>query len=120
MVYIFNKNFKDTQKIRIALQNIYGIGSALSHQICDQLGFSQQMRVHELTSFQIDQLIRVVHQYYFTGSELKRVVLQDIKRLTDIGCYKGFRHALSLPVRGQRTKTNARSSRKSLRNQELG
>ena len=113
MVYILNKNLKDAQKIRMALQNIYGIGSSLSHQICDQLGFSQQTCVHHLTSFQIDQLIRVVHQYYFTGSELRRIILQDIKRLTDIGCYKGFRHALSLPVRGQRTKTNARSARKS-------
>jgi small subunit ribosomal protein S13 len=112
MVYILNKNFKDSQKIRIALQDIYGIGKFLSNQICDQLGFSDSTRVENLTFFQKDQLIRIINQYYFTGSELRRIFGQDIKRLTDIGCYRGFRHAIFLPVRGQRTKTNARSRRK--------
>ena len=111
MVYIFNKNLKDSQKIRIALQDIYGIGKFLSSQICDQLGFSESTRVQNLTSFQKDQLVRVINQYYFTGSELRRIIVQDTKRLVDIGCYRGFRHALSLPVRGQRTKTNARTRR---------
>jgi small subunit ribosomal protein S13 len=112
MIYILNSNFKESQKIRISLQNIFGIGSFLSNQICDQLGFSQQLYVKHLSSSQIDQLIRVVNQYYFTGSELKRIIDQDIKRLTQIGCYRGFRHTLFLPVRGQRTKTNSRSIRK--------
>ena len=112
MVYILNKNLKDSQKIRTALQNIYGIGKFLSNQICDQLGFSESTRVDNLTSFQKDQLIRIINQYYFTGSELRRMIMLDVKRLTDIGSYRGFRHALFLPVRGQRTKTNARSSRK--------
>ena len=112
MIYILNNNFKDSHKIRIALQSIFGIGSFLSNQICDQLGLSQQFRVNNLTSSQIDQLIRVVNQYYFTGSELKRIIGQDIKRLTQIGSYRGFRHILCLPVRGQRTKTNSRSVRK--------
>jgi small subunit ribosomal protein S13 len=111
MVYILNKNLKDSQKIRIALQDIYGIGQFLSNQICDQLGFSESTRVDNLTSFQKDQLVRIINQYYFTGSELRRIILQDTKRLIDIGCYRGFRHALYLPVRGQRTKTNARSRR---------
>lgn len=114
MIYILNKNLKDSQKVRISLQSVYGIGPFLSNQICDQLGLSQQNRIQDLTSFQIDQLIRVVNQYYFTGSELRRIIVQDIKRLTDIGSYKGFRHARALPVRGQRTKTNARSARKIL------
>ena len=112
MIYILNNNLKDSQKIRSALQNIFGIGSFLSNQICDQLGLSQRSRVQNLTSLQIDQLIRIVNQYYYTGSELKRIISQDIKALTQIGCYRGFRHALSLPVRGQRTKTNSRSTRK--------
>ena len=111
MIYILNNNFKDSHKIRMALQGIFGIGSFLSNQICDQLGFSQQLKVQHLTSLQIDQLIRIVNQYYFTGSELKRIIGQDIKRLTQIGCYRGFRHILFLPVRGQRTKTNSRSVR---------
>ena len=112
MVYILNKNLKDSQKIRIALQDIYGIGKFLSHQICDQLGFSEFTRVENLTSFQKDQLVRIIHQYYFTGSELRRIIQQDILRFINIGSYKGFRHASNLPSRGQRTKTNARSRRK--------
>jgi small subunit ribosomal protein S13 len=112
MVYILNKNFKDSQKIRTALQDVYGIGKFYSNQICDQLGFSDSTRVENLTFFQKDQLIRIINQYYITGSELRRFFGQDIKRLTDIGSYRGFRHAICLPVRGQRTKTNARSRRK--------
>jgi len=112
MIYILNNNFKESQKIRLALQNIYGIGTFLSNQICDQLGFSKRTRVHHLTILQIDQLVRIVSQYYFTSSELKRIVNHDIKRLIQIGCYRGFRHTLALPVRGQRTKTNSRSCRK--------
>jgi small subunit ribosomal protein S13 len=113
MVYILNKNLKDSQKIRIALQGIYGVGSFLSHQICDQLGFSQKALVKDLTSFQKDQLVRIFQNYYFSGSELQRMVDYDIKRLIHIGSYRGFRHAASLPVRGQRTKTNAQTRRRS-------
>lgn len=112
MIYILNNNFKDSDKVRIALQNIFGIGPFLSHQICDQLGLPQQLRVKNLTSLQVEQLIRIVNQYYYTGSELKRMINQDIKRLTQIGSYRGFRHILCLPVRGQRTKTNSRTVRK--------
>jgi len=116
MVYILNTNLKDSQKVRIALQDIYGIGKFLSNQICDQLGFSDSIQIKSLTSFQKDQLIRIINQYYFTGSELRRIALQDIKRLTNIASYRGFRHVMSLPVRGQRTKTNARTRKK--RNRE--
>ena len=111
MAYILNKNLKDSQKIRTALQNVYGLGFFLANQICDQMGLSQKTRVQNLTSSQIDQLVRIVEQYYFVGSDLKRLIIQDIQRLRNIGTYKGFRHALSLPCRGQRTKTNAKSAR---------
>ena len=111
MIYLLNNNFEESQKVRLALQKIYGINIFLSNQICDQLGFSQQIRVQNLTALQIDQLVRVVNQYYFTSSELKRIIQSDIKRLSQIGSYRGFRHTLSLPVRGQRTKTNSRSVR---------
>jgi small subunit ribosomal protein S13 len=116
MIYLLNNNFEESQKVRLALQKIYGINIFLSNQICDQLGFSQQIRVQNLTALQIDQLVRVVNQYYFTSSELKRIIQSDIKRLSQIGSYRGFRHTLSLPVRGQRTKTNSRS----VRNQKKG
>jgi len=113
MVYILNQNLQDSQKIRIALQKVYGIGSFLAHQICDQLGFSQKALVKDLTSFQKDQLVRIFQNYYYSGSELQRMVDYDIKRLITIGSYRGFRHAASLPVRGQRTKTNAQTQRRS-------
>jgi len=113
MVYILNQNLQDFQNIRRALQKIYGLGSFLSHQICDQLGFSQKALVKDLTSFQKDQLVRIVQQYYFSGSELQRMVDHDIQRFITIGSYRGFRHAASLPVRGQRTKTNAQTRRHS-------
>ena len=119
MVYILNKNLKDSQKIRIALQGIYGVGSFLSHQICDQLGFSQKALVKDLTSFQKDQLVRIFQNYYFSGSELQRMVDEDIKRFITIGCYRGYRHAASLPVRGQRTKTNAQTRRHSRKQSPL-
>jgi len=113
MVYILNQNLQDFQNIRRALQKIYGLGSFLSHQICDQLGFSQKALVKDLTSFQKDQLVRIFQNYYYSGSELQRMVDYDIKRLITIGSYRGFRHAASLPVRGQRTKTNAQTQRRS-------
>jgi len=111
-MYILNQNFANDQKIRKELQKLYGIGRFLADQICDQLGFHEQMRIHELSGAQKEQLVRVLSQYYFTGSELRRLLAQDIQRLNQIGCYRGFRHALGLPVRGQRTKTNARTTRK--------
>lgn len=117
MIYILNKHLKDSKKIRIALQQVFGLGSFLSNQICDQIGFSQQCKTRDLTPFQIDQLIRIVNQYYFTGSELQRIFSQDLKRLTNIGSYRGFRHTLSLPTRGQRTKTNSRTYRSKRFNQ---
>ena len=111
-MYILNQNFANDQKIRKELQKLYGIGRFLADQIRDQLGFHEQMRIHELSGAQKEQLVRVLSQYYFTGSELRRLLTQDIQRLKHIGCYRGFRHALGLPVRGQRTKTNSRSARR--------
>jgi len=66
MVYILNRHLKDSQRIRTALQEIFGIGKFLSNQICDQLGFSKFTCVGDLTSYQKDQLLRILNQYYFT------------------------------------------------------
>ena len=111
-MYLLNHNFLRHQKIRQALPKIYGIGRILADQICDQLGFYHQMRVEDLTAPQREQLLRILTQYYYTGPELRRLLTQDIQRLRHISCYAGFRHGLGLPVRGQRTKTNARTRRK--------
>lgn len=103
MVYILNKNFPNKKKLRLALLQLFGIGSFLSQQICDQLGCSKFTRVEQLTQPQIDKLIRIINQYYIIGSDLKRLITNDVKRLIKIGSYRGIRHSQGLPVRGQRT-----------------
>lgn len=103
MVYILNKNLPNSKKVIIALQEIYGIGPVIAQQISDQLGLSTYTRMESLTQSQIDTLVRLISNNSITGSDLKRVIQQDIKRLTVIGSYRGIRHTQNLPVRGQRT-----------------
>jgi len=101
------------QRIRKALQQIFGIGPHLADQIADQLGMSENFRVMHCTKLQINQLSQLIHKSYFTEFELKQLVLKDKERFKLIGCYKGFRQIAKLPVRGQRTKTNAKTCRNS-------
>nr|YP_008802558.1 ribosomal protein S13 [Monomastix sp. OKE-1]AGZ90211.1 ribosomal protein S13 [Monomastix sp. OKE-1] len=103
MVYILNKNLPNKKKLRYALQEIFGIGPFVAQQISDQLGLSSHTLMEELTQSQIDTLVRIINNNSITGSDLKRVVQQDIKRLSTIGSYRGIRHTQHLPVRGQRT-----------------
>nr|YP_001315132.1 ribosomal protein S13 [Chlorokybus atmophyticus]ABO15117.1 ribosomal protein S13 [Chlorokybus atmophyticus] len=114
MSYNLQIDFYSKKKIRIALRQLFGIGPSLSNQICDQLGFSENTTVDQLSKSQIDRLTRLVNQQYFTGPELRRLISQDIKRFIRIGCYRGFRHNDALPLRGQRTHSNARTCRKRL------
>ena len=114
MVYLLNTNLHPNEKIRKALTSLFGIGFFLSNQICDQLGFRPNLLTQELKNSQIDQITRILTQYYVTGSDLKRIRDQNIKRFIQIGCYKGFRCVEGLPMRGQRTHTNAKTSRKRL------
>lgn len=109
MIYLLDTYFQNRKKIVIALQEIYGVGSATSQQICDKLGFNNQVKIHQLTSFQIDELIRLMSQNDLISSQLKKRVRSDIERLIKISSYRGFRHIQKLPVRGQRTSTNART-----------
>lgn len=87
----------------IALQELYGIGPFLAQQISDQLGLSRHTVMEELTQSQIDTLVRIINNNSIIGSDLKRIIQQDIKRLITIGSYRGIRHIQNLPVRGQRT-----------------
>ena len=112
MAYILHNHLPPTMRIRHALTKIFGICAYRSDQICDQLGFQRSLRVHMLSPSQVDQLTRILTQYYYTGSELQRAIIHDIQRLISIGCYRGFRHVQRLPVRGQRTHTNSRTSRR--------
>lgn len=112
MVYILNTNLKNNKKVRTALCEIYGIGKSLSSQICDILGFSEEYKIKSLTNFQIQQLSQIITQNFLIGGDLRRDVRNSKNRLVSIGCYKGFRHSMGLPVRGQRTHGNARTARR--------
>lgn len=107
-VRIKNVQFQQKQQIRTALQSIYGIGNTTAQAICDQVGLGYQHLVKDLTEEQVRQLAAAVDQYPTEG-DLKRKVSMDIKVLRDIGCYRGKRHRANLPLRGQRTRTNART-----------
>lgn len=112
MVYIFNTSLRDNKKIRQELQEVMGIGKLKANQICDKLGLNPNLRVNQLSLTQTDMLIKSVNQSYYIGSELKKMIKDDVKRLVRIGCYRGFRHVQKLPVRGQRTHTNAKTVKK--------
>ena len=94
--------------IRIALTSIYGIGIATAEKICDAAEIERTKKVRELTESEAEKLRAEVARYQIEG-DLRREVSMNIKRLMDLGCYRGLRHRRGLPVRGQRTSTNART-----------
>ena len=96
------------KRIEIGLTYIYGIGLSSSQKILAKAGVSPDVRVKDLTDDQ-EQAIRSAMEGYVVEGDLRREVALNIKRLTEIGCYRGLRHRKGLPVRGQRTKTNART-----------
>ncbi len=96
------------KRIEIGLTYIYGIGRSRSKQILEATGINPDTRVKDLTEAEIAKLREEVSKYQVEG-DLRREVRANIKRLMDIGCYRGLRHRRGLPVRGQRTKTNART-----------
>ena len=112
MVYILNTNLKNNKKVRIALCAIYGLGKNLSNQICDLLGFSENLKISNLTHFQIENLSQIIRQNFLIGTEFRRDLRNNRSRLINIGCYRGFRHNIGLPVHGQRTHGNARTARR--------
>jgi small subunit ribosomal protein S13 len=112
MSYILGTNLNPSKKVRIGLTQIFGIGPKKALQICDKLGLSENYKVTQLTKYQIDQIIKIISQSYLIDSELLRIIQKDVKDLINIGCYRGFRHNAGLPLRGQRTHTNAKTSRR--------
>jgi len=92
----------------IALRSIYGIGPTLAGDICDATGIARDAKVRELSEEQLDALRTEVAKYNVEG-DLRREIAMNIKRLMDLGCYRGIRHRRGLPLRGQRTRTNART-----------
>ena len=97
------------KRLEIALTYVYGIGRPTAQRICDELGMSRDTRVRDLTEDEVNRIRVWLDQNVTVEGDLRRDVQQDIKRKIEIGCYQGVRHRKGLPVRGQRTHTNART-----------
>ena len=97
------------KRIEVALTYIYGIGPARAAEVLSKTGINPDTRVKDLTDDQEAQLREVIEHDYIIEGDLRREVAMNIKRLNEIGCYRGLRHRRGLPVHGQRTKTNART-----------
>jgi len=102
-------NLPTNKRIEIALQYIYGIGGTKAKEILQKVSIPDSRRVSQLTDQEVLQLREVIDRDYIVEGDLRREVAMNIKRLMDLGCYRGLRHRRSLPVRGQRTHTNART-----------
>ena len=109
MARIAGVNLPTNKRIVVALQYIYGIGGAKAHEILQKVSIPESRRVSQLTDQEVLQLREVIDRDYVVEGDLRREVAMNIKRLMDLGCYRGLRHRRSLPVRGQRTHTNART-----------
>ena len=111
-VYFLNQSFPLKKNVRQALSRIRGLGSFYSDQICDLLGIGPNMIFANVSSKNLRRLQRLVQSKYFTGQDLDNLLQQDVQKYVKIGSVRGIRHTLGLPVRGQRTRTNARTCRK--------
>lgn len=109
MARIAGVNIPAQKRVVIALRYIHGIGPHRAAEICKKLGLPESRRVNELTEDELLRIRETVDADYQVEGDLRREVAMNIKRLMDLGCYRGLRHRKSLPVRGQRTHTNART-----------
>ncbi|MGE0596950.1 MAG: 30S ribosomal protein S13 [Hyphomonadaceae bacterium] len=109
MARIAGVNIPTQKRVEVALQYIHGIGRANAKEICDKVGIATQRRVGELTDAEVLQIRETIDRDYTVEGDLRRETATNIKRLMDLGCYRGLRHRRGLPVRGQRTHTNART-----------
>lgn len=108
MARIAGVNIPDRKHTVIALRSIYGIGATRAQKICDEAGIATDRKVFDLSDDELEKLRTAVAQFTVEG-DLRREVSMNIKRLMDLGCNRGIRHRRGLPLRGQRTKTNART-----------
>ncbi len=109
MARIAGVNIPTNKRVVIALQYIHGIGKKFSQEIIDKVGIPADRRVNQLTDAEVLAIRETIDRDYQVEGDLRREVSMNIKRLMDLGCYRGLRHRRSLPVRGQRTHTNART-----------
>ena len=109
MARIAGVNIPTNKRVVIALQYIHGIGSSKAHEITEKVGIPAERRVNQLTDAEVLQIRETIDRDYIVEGDLRREVSMNIKRLMDLGSYRGLRHRRGLPVRGQRTHTNART-----------
>ena len=109
MARIAGVNIPTQKRVQVALTYIYGIGQTTALDICQRLNIPAERRVNELMEDELTRLREMIDSDVVVEGDLRRKIAMDIKRLMDLGCYKGLRHRKSLPVRGQRTHTNART-----------
>jgi len=111
MARIAGRDLPREKRVEVALTYIYGIGPSLSREILATTGVNPDTRVRDLTESEISRIREMLDREYRVEGDLRREVTMNIKRLVEIGCYRGIRHRKNLPVHGQRTKTNARTKR---------
>jgi small subunit ribosomal protein S13 len=109
MPRILGVDIPNDKKTLFSLQYLYGVGPAVARELCEKAGVNPDSRARELSDEEISRLAIILERDYTVEGPLRRQVNQNINRLRDIKCYRGIRHRLGLPVRGQRTRTNART-----------
>ena len=109
MARISGVNIPTNKRIHIALTYIYGSGPKVAKNICKEAAIDITKRVNQLNDEEVNKIREVIETNHTVEGDLRRKISMDIKRLTDLGCYRGLRHRKKLPVRGQRTHTNART-----------
>ena len=109
MARIAGVNIPTGKRVVIALQYIYGIGPKNAQEICTKLNIADDRRVNQLSDAEVLQIRETIDRDYMVEGDLRRETAMNIKRLMDLGCYRGLRHRRQLPTRGQRTHTNART-----------
>jgi small subunit ribosomal protein S13 len=109
MPRVLGTDIPDNKRLEISLRYLYGIGPTLAKEICETLQLDPDMRAHKLSQDDIAKLNALIQGQYKVEGDLRRIVQNNIKRLIGVHSYRGIRHRLGLPVRGQRTRTNART-----------
>lgn len=109
MPRVLGVDIPPNKRLEISLTYLYGVGRPTASKLCERLGFDPNLRARELTEEQITELAALLQTEFVVEGQLRRQIATAIGRLRDIGCYRGIRHRRGLPVRGQRTRTNART-----------
>ena len=108
MARIAGVNIPDNKHVRVSLTYVYGVGNSLAEKICEKLSIDQYTKVIDLSEQELESIRTEIGNHLVEG-DLRRDISTNIKRLMDLGCYRGIRHRRGLPLRGQKTKTNART-----------